>query len=231
MRTPRPSYANVVSTLALIVACTGTTAFAASKLADRSVGERQLRPGAVTASKIRKSAVTAPKIQAQAVKQGKIANGSVTAAKMATAAVGSSTLAESSVTSPKIANEAVTGEKAIESTFSQVPSAAEADVASFAESANPAAFGFVSKEAILDPNLSKGISGVTEGSLAGVYCIAVSGFNPKGAQVTLRFPGAGMATAYAVIGGTVDCPAPQVEVQTFEAGVRTKAPFYVVAYR
>jgi hypothetical protein len=231
MRRPKLSYANVVSTLALFIAISGAGAYAVAKLPDNSVGEFQLRSGAVTAKKIRKNAITAPKIKAAAVKQGKIANGAITAAKLTQGSVAGSSLQEGSVTNSKLAPEAVTGDKALESTFSQVPSATRASSAAFADSANPEAFGFVSKEAVLDPNLSKGIAGVKDGSLAGIYCVTASGFNPRGAQVTPRYAGNGSATAYAVIGGTIDCPAPAVEVQTFEGGARTRAAFYVVLYR
>jgi hypothetical protein len=224
------TYANVTSTIALFIALTGATAFAASKLPDKSVGEFQLRPGAVTAEKIRKAAVTAPKIKEGAVKQGKIANSSITAAKLALGAVASSSIQEGSITSAKIASEAVTGDKALESTFSQVPSAARAEFATNAESANPPAFARISSEATIDSSLSKGVS-VKEGSLGGVYCVSVPGFTPKGAQVTPHFTGEGDVTAYAKIGGTIDCPAPDVEVQTFDGGVRTKEPFYVSLYR
>ncbi len=225
------TYANVTSTLALFVALTGATAFAATKLPDRSVGEFQLRPGAVTASKIRKNAVTAPKIEAEAVKQGKIANGSITAAKLTTGAVGNSTLQGGSVTNGKIAAEAVTGDKALESTFSQVPSAAKADFATNAESGNPPAFALVTKEATLASSQSKGIASVAEGSLGGIYCVTAAGFNPRGAQVTPYFEGGGTITVFAKVGGTNDCAAPAVEVQTFENGSRTKQPFYVGLYR
>jgi hypothetical protein len=228
---PRISYANVASTLALFLAVAGTSAWAVTTLPSRSVGEFQLRPGAVTASKLRRNAVTAPKIKALAVKQGKIANGSITAAKLTPGSVASSSIQEGSIVNSKLAADAVTGEKALESTFSQVPSAARADSAGFADSADPAAFGFVAKEAVLDQNLSKGIASVQEGSLGGIYCVRVQGFNPRGAQVTVRYAGNGSATAYAVIGGTIDCPAPAIEVQTFEGGARTKAAFYLVAYR
>jgi hypothetical protein len=228
---PRLSYANVTSTLALLIALGGTSAYAASKLPDRSVGEFQLRPGAVTAEKIRKNAVTAPKIKPEAIKQGKIANGSITAQKMTLSSVSSSSLQNSSITNEKLAPEAVTGDKALESTFSQVPSAAKADTAAFAESANPSAFGAITPEAIVDQSLSKGIAGAKEGSLAGIYCIGAAGFTPRGAQVTPRFGGEGDVTAYAKIGGTLDCPAPGVEVQTFDGGVRTREAFYVELYR
>ncbi len=228
---PKLSYANVTSTLALLLALGGTSAYAVTKLPDNSVGEFQLRSGAVTAKKIRKNAITAPKIKAQAVKQGKIANGSITATKLTQGSVSGSSLQDGSVSNSKLAPEAVTGDKALESTFSQVPSAARAQSAAFADSANPEAFGFVTKEATLDQNLSRGIAQVKDGSLAGVYCVVPSGFNPRGAQVTPRYAGNGTATAYVVIGGTIDCPAPAVEVQTFEGGVRTRAAFYVVLYR
>lgn len=115
--------------------------------------------------------------------------------------------------------------------MSQVPSASRADFASSAESANPLAFAHVTKEATLDTNLSKNIAFVKEGNLAGIYCIGVSGFNPSGAQVTPQFEGGGIVSVFAKIGGTASCPAPQVEVQSFEGSVRAKEPFYVAFYR
>lgn len=227
---PRLTYANVTSTIALFIALTGATAYAASKLPDRSVGEFQLRPGAVTAEKLRKNAVTAPKIKEGAIKQGKIANSSITAAKLTQGSVAGSSLQEGSVGNSKLAAEAVTGDKALESTFSQVPSAAKADFATAAESANPPAFARVSSEATIDSSYSKAIA-VKEGTLPGIYCITAQGLTPKGAQVTPHFAGEGDVTAYVRVGGTTDCPAPQVEVQTFDGGVRTKEPFYVALYR
>jgi len=59
----RPSYADVVSTLALVVAVGGATAFAAGQLAKNSVGAKQLKSNAVTTSKIKNQAVTGPKIK------------------------------------------------------------------------------------------------------------------------------------------------------------------------
>lgn len=225
------SYANVVSTLALVLALSGGVAYAASKLPDKSVGEFQLRPGAVTAEKIRKNAVTAPKIKAEAIKQGKIANGSITAAKLTQGSVANSSLQDGSVTNSKLGPEAVTGDKALESTFSQVPSASKADFATNAESASPPAFAAVSSEATIDSSYSKSIAQVKEGSLGGIYCVTAQGFTPRGAQVTPRFTGEGDVSAYVRIGGTADCPAPQIEVQTFDGGVRTKEPFYLALYR
>ncbi len=228
---PKLSYANVTSTLALLIALTGATAYAATKLPNRSVGEPQLRPGAVTAEKIRKAAVTAPKIKEGAIKQGKIAGGSVTAAKLAFGSVANSSLQDGSVTNSKIAPDSISGDKVVESTLTQVPSAARAEFATSAESANPLAFAHVTKEATLDSNLSKNIAFVKEGNMAGIYCIGVAGFNPGGAQVTPQFEGGGIVSVFAKIGGTASCPAPQVEVQSFEGAARTKEGFYVAFYR
>jgi hypothetical protein len=225
------SYANVVSTLALIIALSGGVAYATTKLPDRSVGEFQLRPGAVTAEKIRKNAVTAPKIKAEAIKQGKLANDSITAAKLTQGSVAGASLQNNSVTDEKIAPETITGDKVVESTLSQVPSASRADFAASAESANPIAFARVNKDATLDPDLSKNIASVSEGSLPGIYCIEVAGFNPRGAQVTPQFEGGGSVSMFAKIGGTTSCPAPEVEVQAFEGTVRTREPFYAAFYR
>jgi hypothetical protein len=225
------SYANVVSTIALFVAISGAGAYAASQLAAKSVGEPQLRPGAVTAEKIRKNAVTTPKIKEGAIKQGKLANSSITAAKMALNSVASGSLTANAVVNEKIAPDAVTGEKVVESTLSQVPSASRADFATAAESANPIAFAHVTKEATLDADLSKNVASVSQGTLSGIFCVEVAGFIPRGAQVTPQFEGGGIVSAFARIGGSTDCPAPKVEVQTFEGAARTKEGFYVAFYR
>ena len=229
---PRLSYANVASTLALVIALGGTSAWAAGQLAPKSVGEKQLRPGAVTAEKIRKNAVTAPKIKALAVKQGKIAGAAVDGSKLAPGAVSSEKLSDGAVTTTKLATAAVTGAKVDEQSLGQVPSASRADTASFAESADPAAFAAVSQEGGVDPALSKGISSanVKQGIEAGIYCIGVPAFAPRGAQVTPRYNGSGGVTAFVTIGGTGSCPSPQVEVQMHNGGL-IKAPFYIALYR
>lgn len=57
------TYANVASTLALVIAVGGASAFAATHLAQNSVGPRQLRKNAVTSAKIKNGAVTGAKIK------------------------------------------------------------------------------------------------------------------------------------------------------------------------
>lgn len=227
---PKLSYANVTSTIALFLTLSGATALAINQLPAKSIGAKQLRPGAVVADKIRKNAVTAPKLKAEAIKSGKIAAFAVKEAKLANAAVSNQKLASGSVSTEKIAPEAVTGAQVDESTLTQVPSAAHADLASFAESGNPVAFASVNPEGDVDPANSKGQISVTQGKEAGIYCVSVAGFSPRGAQVTPHYNGSGNLTAYVTIGGTGSCPAPQVEVQTHNGGP-AKAPFYIVLYR
>ncbi len=226
----RLSYANVVSTLALFLALSGATALAVNQLPEKSVGAKQLRPGAVVADKIRKNAVTAPKIKAEAIKSGKIASFAVKEAKLANGSVSGSKLANEAVSTEKISQGAVGGTQVNEATLSQVPSANTANLATFAESANPVAFAAVSQEGNVDSANSKGQISVSEGKEAGIYCVSVAGFSPRGAQVTPRYNGSGNLTAYVTIGGTGSCAAPAVEVQTHNGGP-TKAPFYVVLYR
>lgn len=99
----RLTYANVMSSLAVFLILGGATAFAAIK----KVGANEIKANSIKTGKIVKEAVTAGKIKKNAVTEGKIADGAVT--------------------TNKLANDAVTGDKAKESTFSQVPSAANAN--------------------------------------------------------------------------------------------------------
>jgi len=225
------SFANLASGLALLLALTTSGAWAASQLAPKSVGERQLRPGAVTAAKLRKNAVSSAKIKAEAITQGKLAPSSVSNDKIANSSVSTAKLQDAAINTDKLANEAVTGQKVNESTLSQVPSAAKADTASFAESANPAAFASVAKDGTLDPEASKGIAAVKEFE-AGIYCLTAS-FTPKGAVITPKLPAATSLGAYARTGGGASpCSFAQVEVQIRSSeGKATEAAFFALLYR
>lgn len=232
MRRPqiRLTYANLVSTLALFLVMGGATAYATGQLAPKSVGARQLRSGAVTSQKLRKNAVTAPKIKALAVKSGKLATGAVKEGKLANASVSGQKLQAGAVSTEKIVQNAVMGNQVDEASLAKVPSASQADDAAFAESANPVAFAAVDQEGGVDTSISKGQISVSQGNEAGIYCVSVAGFSPRGAQVTPRYNGSGNVTAYVTIGGAGGCAAPAVTVQTFSGGP-IKAPFYILFYR
>lgn len=79
---PRLSYANVVATLALVIAVGGGSAYAA---------------GQITAQDIAPGAVTTPKIKQRAVKSGRIAVGAVRGNQVADHALGSTQIAPGSV--------------------------------------------------------------------------------------------------------------------------------------
>jgi len=96
----RLTYANVVSTLALILVVGGATAIAA-KVPKHSVGPHQLKS----------NAVTTPKIKANAVTTRKIKKNAITAIKIKDKAIKSEKLDDNSVTTSKIVNGAVTGAK------------------------------------------------------------------------------------------------------------------------
>jgi hypothetical protein len=60
---PRLTYANVVATLALVIAIGGASAFAASQLGKNSVGPKQLKKNSVTTPKLKNESVTAAKVK------------------------------------------------------------------------------------------------------------------------------------------------------------------------
>jgi hypothetical protein len=230
LQRPKLTYANVTSTLALFLALGGATAYATGSLPEKSVGAKQLRPGAVTSQKIRKNAVTAPKLKSLAIKSGKLASGAVKTPKLANASVSGEKLQDGAVSTSKIAQNAVMGNQVDEASLAKVPSASNADNATFAESANPVAFAAIDQEGGVDTSISKGQISVHQGAEAGIYCVSVQGFSPRGAQVTPRYNGSGNVTAYVTINGGGGCAAPAVTVQTFNGGP-VKAPFYILLYR
>jgi len=77
----RLSYANVISTLALIVALGTGGAYAASK-----IGPNDIKKGAVRAKHVKKNQVKAKHVARNAVRTPKIRDGAVTAAKLADSA-------------------------------------------------------------------------------------------------------------------------------------------------
>jgi hypothetical protein len=73
----RLSYANVAATLALFLAISGGTAYAAA-----TIGTSDIKAGAVTNSKIAKNAVTASRIKANSVGSSEIKENSITSAQV-----------------------------------------------------------------------------------------------------------------------------------------------------
>jgi hypothetical protein len=98
---PRPTYANIVATLAIFIALGGIS-YAATNLGKNSVGTKQIKKNAVTKAKIKKKAVTKAKIQKNAVTKAKIQKSAVTGAKIQDNAVATSKIANEAVTQGKV---------------------------------------------------------------------------------------------------------------------------------
>jgi hypothetical protein len=116
---PRPTYANVIATVALFIALGGVAV--AAGLPKNSVGANQLKRGAVTGPKIRKQAITAGKLApksvtagklgANAVLPGNLGNGIISTQKIAAGAVIASTIKNGVITTNKLTNANVTTQK------------------------------------------------------------------------------------------------------------------------
>lgn len=104
----RLSYANVVSTIALVLALGGATAFAAAELGPNTVGTRQLKANAVTGLKIKDGAVNSGKIAAGSIGGPQLAAGGVSGDKIAGSAVSGDKISAGAVSGDKIAAGAIT---------------------------------------------------------------------------------------------------------------------------
>lgn len=111
MRLSRPklNYANVIATLALFVALGGVAV--AAGLPKNSVGQKQLKRGAVTAAKLKRGAVTSGKIAPRAVTAGKLGANAVLPGNLGNGIITTNKLSDGSVIAAKIKNGVVTTNK------------------------------------------------------------------------------------------------------------------------
>jgi hypothetical protein len=94
---PHLTYANVMATIAVVLALGGAGAYAASKLGKNVVKSRNIAAGAVRTVDIAKNAVKRAKIAAGAIDDSRLANGSVGTNKLIGGSVTSGKLASGSV--------------------------------------------------------------------------------------------------------------------------------------
>jgi hypothetical protein len=97
----RIRYADVVATLALVMAL-GGTAYAATALPKKSVGTPQLKAESVTTAKVHDNAISGQKLQGNVVTSDKVASNGITRADLAEGAVSTTQLADGSITTVKI---------------------------------------------------------------------------------------------------------------------------------
>ena len=107
-RRPRLTYANIISTIALMLALGGTS-YAAINLPDNSVTSKKIKDGAVHTSDLGKGAVTSKKLAGDAVTTSKLADSAVATSKLADASVTGTKLAAGSVTESNVAPGSLTG--------------------------------------------------------------------------------------------------------------------------
>jgi hypothetical protein len=111
MRFPHPklNYANVIATIALFVALGG--AAVAAGLPKNSVGQNQLKRGAVTAAKLKRGAVTSGKIAPRAVTAGKLGANAVLPGNLGNGIITTNKLSDQAVIASKIKNGVITNNK------------------------------------------------------------------------------------------------------------------------
>lgn len=141
----RTTYANLASTLALVVAIGSGGAAVAASLAKNSVGSPQIRTGGVKVSDIGAGAVNGKKVADNTlsgldVRDGSIgadelADDSVTGGHILDGEVNGSDLATGSVGADELAENAVTGAAVDESSLGKVGNAGRADTAGQADTA------------------------------------------------------------------------------------------------
>ncbi len=211
----RLTYANVVATLALVVALAGGTAFAASQMLPRnSVGAKQIKKEAVGAGKLKNGAVTGPKIAAGAVTGPDINLGTL-----------------GPVPSSVNANHASSADNATHST-----SADNAVNASTVGGKPASAFApsTAVRSALIEANgtvVASKSSGITQANVevisSGNFCIKNLSPAPVNAVATIAFGAAADSRIYLETGE----PACQVEIQTRSSMATTVGePFQIMLH-
>jgi hypothetical protein len=217
---PRPTYANVVASLALFIALGG--AAVAAGLPKNSVGPKQIKRGAVTAKAIRKQAVTAGKIAPKAVVAGKLGPNAVLPGNLGAGIISTSKIAASAVTAEKIKNNVVTtnklNNKAVTAAKIAEKGVATGNLAESAVTTGKLANGAVTA-AKLAPEVLNNVSPLKTGqTLRGVFTLggteskaeAEAGETPPTARGAISFPQilAANPTAVVVEKGktTAQCP-------------------------
>jgi hypothetical protein len=108
----RVTYANVTSSLALVIALSTGTAYAAntigtSDIIDGEVRSVDIRNGTITSDDMASSAITNTKIASNAVGPGKVIDDSLTASDLATASVEAEEIASDAVGATEVANNSI----------------------------------------------------------------------------------------------------------------------------
>lgn len=144
---------------------------------------------------------------------------------------------QKTVTGNRLKNDTVTGTQVNESTLGKVPSAATADVATTALSANPAAYAHILANGTVDGGDSLNITSANVSNPEeGVYCFTGLGFKPHVALAEVdSFDGPGVTETSALTSNFIACPPnTNVEIVTYDPSTIEfrdyGGGFYVVLY-
>jgi hypothetical protein len=155
----RLTYANVMATLAFMLALGGTTAYAAN-----TVFSTDIVDGQVKTADLASAAVTNGKLGNNAVTGAKVSDGSLASGDLAGSAVTSSKLADSSVTQAKLNSNAVTSAKIADG------SVGAQDLASAIKTTGASAYGHIVDTTV---TRDKNIVSVSKPN-DGVFCIELA---------------------------------------------------------
>ena len=204
---PRLTYANVASTLALVIAMSTGGAYAAGLIQTRDIAD-----DAVTTAKLRNGAAASTKIADDAVKRSKIADGAVNGAKVVNGALTGADIANGSISGVDLGKMAprpsafalITGEGAVH------PDAASSGITT--------------------SNISRVLipEGGPDDYYAGVYCLDLA-IAPVTVSATPSFIGSGPAMIIVALGPGSHCPpGTDVSIKTyFNSSSPIDASFYL----
>jgi hypothetical protein len=155
---------------------------------------------------------------------------SVTSAKIKTGQVASSDIKDKAINGVDVRDNTISGDDVNEGSLGQVPSAAAADSATVAGSAQPAAFATVDGAT----GTISDAKGITQANIArvntGIYCINGMPFAVKGASVITQFTGTAGSTAQFSKGPTGNCPNGAQVLTYTSAGAPADQVFYLMVW-
>lgn len=200
----RPSYANVMATVAVFIAL-GGGAYAALSLPAGSVTSKQIAKNAVRAKQIKKRAVRKKELARNAVRSRKIKDGRVKSFDLADASVATAKLADDAVSTPKLLDESVTAAKLGTVEYARIEGAGSTTSATPAE-LSPAGPELVAEiggdgfATVLVQATMTAAGGATEDDCRFTAAITGSGFDtrlPFEGRATFSGPSPGPRTEYA----------------------------------
>jgi hypothetical protein len=113
----RLTYANVVATLALVLAIGGGTVYAALQLGKNDVKSKNIAKGAVKTSDLHANAVTSPKLKDGTIAGDDIQDATITGQKLQDGTIAGQKLQDATIAGQKLQDGTITGQKLQDATI------------------------------------------------------------------------------------------------------------------